>query len=365
MKSFKNQIDKKIITFVICSNGYGHCKRSLKVLNEIYKINPEINFNIISNKSKLNFLKKGLNSKIYRLKFDTYLMENEPNWLDTSSLNYSNYLSWTDEFKTNKIILSSDLVISDNNLAPLLANKRTFLMGSFLWHDIIKDDYEEAKKIREFQKKIITDYKPEIIVLESMYMDFLLEKVIVSGVPWFTKRKVTKKEKIYNKILVTSGGTEQLDDIFLNLTERLATINSTKQIFLDTKLYKKFKISNSDEFLNVQLFDFTEECFIAIDIIICRPGIGILTDCVSYLIPLIAIYDNKNIEIIHNAKKVKSLGLGIAIKVKGNFIEEDQLQKINCFLDLNETHKMHHQNLLNQKINGHQDAAHKILNAIA
>ncbi len=291
-------------------------------------------------------------------------MENEPNWLENSTLNYSEFLKWANGFRDSKIILNSDLVVSDNYAVPLLANKHTLLMGSFLWSDIIQNEVEDIRKIKAFQEKIITQNKTEMIALNGMYMDSLQKKANIFSVPWFTQRRVEKKKRSYNKILVTSGGTEQLDDVFLNLIERLSSINTSKGIFLDSKLYKKFKIIGSNKFLNVKLFDFTDECFKSLDVIICRPGIGILTDCVSYLIPSVVIYNNKNLEIAHNANKVEVIGVGRAIEINDDFISEEQLQEINSFLDLKEAHSMCHQNLLKQKINGHQDAAHKIINTM-
>ena len=54
-------IKTKKLGFFISSNGYGHIKRSLIVINEINKIDPNLHFLIFCNKSKLNYLQKSLN----------------------------------------------------------------------------------------------------------------------------------------------------------------------------------------------------------------------------------------------------------------------------------------------------------------
>ena len=67
------------------------------------------------------------------------------------------------------------------------------------------------------------------------------------------------------------------------------------------KLFKKINIFNE----RVRLFSFTDNDFIKLNAIVCRPGIGILTDCIKYNIPPIAIDDNTNLEISNNALKVE------------------------------------------------------------
>ena len=354
----------KILTFIICSNGYGHCKRTLKVLNEIFKSALPIKYNIICSEVKANFLKQHINQGKLNLQFHTYLMDNEPNWLDPKSLHFSDYLSWNQGFKTDQIIAESDLIISDNYVEPLDAARDALLMGSFLWMDIIEQKNNETKQIVAFQRELLKRKEPKIIALETMKMDSLSTLVKVIGVPWFSERKATENSYCQNNILVTSGGTEQLDKVFLSFIERLANENENKSIFLDAKLYKKLDSTIKTVNKNIREFDFTESSFNTLDVTICRPGIGILTDCISFLIPLIVIYGNDNQEISHNANKVISKNLGIGFEVKNKSLTLEQLKEINFFLDANEKHQLIQRNMLKEKMNGHQLAAKEILNQL-
>ena len=229
----------KILTYIICSNGYGHCKRTLKVLNEIFKNALPIKYNIICNKAKVNFLEQEIHQDKFDLQFHTQLMDNEPNWLDPQSLDFSSYLAWSEGFKTDQIIAESDLIISDNYVEPLDATRNILLIGSFLWMDIIEQYNSETKKIATFQRELLKRKKTQIIALETMQMDSLSTQAEVFGVPWFSERKAIDNSSVQNKILVTSGGTEQLDKVFLAFIERLANKHKNKVIFLDSKLYKK------------------------------------------------------------------------------------------------------------------------------
>ncbi|MDC0515209.1 hypothetical protein OAN99_05275, partial [Flavobacteriaceae bacterium] len=275
----------KTLTFVICSNGYGHSKRTSKVLNEIFKSAINIKYNIICSNVKVNFLKEQINNDKLDLQFHTYLMDNEPNWLDPESLNFAAYLAWTQGFKTDKILTKSDLIVSDNYVAPLYSGRDILLMGSFLWMDLIENYNNETKQIVTFQKDLLKKKKTQIIALETMKMNSLSNYLEVFGVPWFSERKVIDKSPLHNKLLITSGGTDHLDELFINFIPRLALEHENKEIFLDTKLYRKLDSKIKTVNKNIREFDFTESSFNTLDVIICRPGIGILTDCISFLIP--------------------------------------------------------------------------------
>ena len=58
--------------------------------------------------------------------------------------------------------------------------------------------------------------------------------------------------------------------------------------------------------------------------VICRPGIGTLTDCIAGQAPIIAIYEPNNSEMAHNANRVEELGCGFDLGVNP---EEDQINK--------------------------------------
>lgn len=194
-----------------------------------------------------------------------------------------------------------------------------------------------------------------------MKMNSLSTHAKVFGVPWFSERKAIEKTSLQNKLLITSGGTNHLDKVFLNYIENFAIKHKSKEIFLDTKLYNKLNNKIKAVNKNIKAFDFTEISFNTLDVIICRPGIGILTDCISFLIPAIVIYATDNKEILHNANKIISNSLGIGFEVKSKSLTLEQSNEINFFLDAKERHQLIRKNMLKQKMDGHKFAAKKIL----
>ena len=54
---------------------------------------------------------------------------------------------------------------------------------------------------------------------------------------------------------------------------------------------------------------------------VIRPGLGMITTCVSHRIPIVALWDEEDsIEIQHLAHKVEELGIGISLNVNDDFI---------------------------------------------
>lgn len=353
----------KSISFIICSNGYGHTKRAAKVLNELIQRNLGYKLNVICNSSKISFLKSNIKSKFQSIHINTSLMDSEPNWLNSIDLNFSKYKQWSSNFAISKTILNSDLIVSDNYVTTL-GIKKTFILGSFLWLDILNDFNEESRKISQYEKKILEKYYPEMISVENMYNNSVDKLTRVFPVPWFESRKVYEKPFFFNSILVTAGGTNELDISFIKLIEKLALDNKQKKIFLDSNLYKKIKTNKKIFLPNVSEFDFTEISFKKIDAVICRPGIGILTDCMAYLIPVISVYSNKNSEIIFNAKKIVSQKIGISVELKKDFIDDYNYSIIYEYINSKSKLDTFTNQIKHQKMGGHLLAANKIINTI-
>ena len=77
-------------------------------------------------------------------------------------------------------------------------------------------------------------------------------------------------------------------------------------VSLDQSLYAA--VEHSD----FKRFDFSDNSFQQLDWIICRPGMGILTDAVQYGIPVGALYET-DAEMQHNAQRIEHLQLGLNI----------------------------------------------------
>ncbi|HAA17525.1 MAG TPA: hypothetical protein DCP28_01645, partial [Cytophagales bacterium] len=64
-----------------------------------------------------------------------------------------------------------------------------------------------------------------------------------------------------------------------------------------------------------QPFDFSPTRWRTLDAVVCRPGIGTLSDAISHGVPVLALEEPENPEMWHNAQQVKALGMGEALSL--------------------------------------------------
>lgn len=316
---------QKTISFVVCGNGYGHFKRVLSVIQEFIQVSSG---NVIINLFARGSLKKHYHNNIeatftgfknYTLNlWDTELMEDEFLLMNSSVYHYDSYERWGEALKNNIYLQQSDLIVSDNHVLPVMYYPdKTVLMGSFLWYDILNygDDQSHVKKIVDLEKSIVEKYKPEILCVEYMAMPELLRSATPVFMPWFCNevaRFTDNDAQIDGNVLVTAGGTEANDNLFIELVKILETLPYVKKIWLDSKLFLK---TEDFGFRKTNNFTFKKEDFLQLDAVFCRPGIGSLTDSVAYTIPVFAIGEVNNKEMMFNCDQVVKHGIGIGFKV--------------------------------------------------
>ncbi len=306
------------ISFIVCSNGFGHFKRVLETSLSILKFKKDVHITIFCSKKHLDLIFENINFKIpinTNISFDLNLFRYEVNFLKLNKDSYNKYVKWINVLSTNKILRDSQLIISDNQIAPLNNYKNVILMGSFIWHNLVESKDKDYKRIIALEKKLLLKNKPIIICLKNMAMDNLFKYTNPVFSPWFTskhKYQLVKKQK--KSILITGGGTKNQDSNLIKILNYILQLDEKIIIYLDNKLFKKINILNR----RVKIFSFTDNDFLKLNAIVCRPGIGILTDCIKYNIPPIAIDDNTNLEISNNAFKLERQKIGISIKIEKN-----------------------------------------------
>ena len=114
-------------------------------------------------------------------------------------------------------------------------------------------------------------------------------------------------KKSIRNILVLGGGTNILNNKLTSIIRRLINKSEYKvyssNMLLSTFLFHK----------NLIKFNFTTEEFKKIDLIIARPGLGTITDAVTYNIPILTIFESNNKEMKFNADAVSNNNFGFNI----------------------------------------------------
>ena len=261
------------IGIYVCSNGYGHFHRMLQVcahlpFHEIdihcerYQYNrfkptqDNINF-IFYNKSNIRWDRKRVGS------------------IDTSGI---------DKY---------DKVITDNLVEVLKYRPDALLSGSFLWSDIWREQYGN-NDFSDKQDEIFHDVKPRVVCNGDVVFGQLKKYQNKVDIGWGCKDNSTEDFNL-NRIVCITPSLNYTE----KYTEKFLEIRSEFQNDVDFS----FNINHTDN-----------------SMFVIRPGLGMITTCVSHRIPIVALWDeDDSIEIQHLAHKVKELGIGISLNVNDDF----------------------------------------------
>ena len=194
-----------------------------------------------------------------------------------------------------------DKVITDNLVEILKYRPDAIYSGSFLWSDIWRNKFG-SNKFSDEQDEIFNDVKP---------------KVICNGDVVFGQLKDYK-----NKVDVGWGCRDESFSYF-----DLDTIVCVPPSLNYTDKYTEKFLEIRDNFQSDFNFSFnlnhTENSMFVI-----RPGLGMITTCVSKRIPIVALWDeNDSVEIKHLAGRVEDLGLGIALNVNDDLVIPSDVTK--------------------------------------
>lgn len=221
-------------------------------------------------------------------------------------------LNWHHALGTQPALIEADLVLSDNLPQILHHRKDALLMGSFLWSDILGSAYADHPVVKAFvreEEELLQAHRPHMICVGDMVMDRVNENTKAVKMPWFCTKDESSRHHEKNKLhlALLGGATESLTNILLELARELVSDHSIT-VYLPAPLLKE-----TDGVAGIKLFDFSPQAFRQMNAIVCRPGIGTLTDCVCYGLPVIALLEPDNVEMAHNARRVESLGIGVSI----------------------------------------------------
>lgn len=355
---------KKSILFLVCPNGLGHFRRVLSIVEDLLRV-PDLDIQIVCSKNqfqKKHFWDFEAGHKPHLVKWHIRQFPEETTWQKHPSVyQFSNYQRWIKNLENEDIFQKVDLVISDNLVGILAARSDAWLMGSFLWFDILETAFPtetEIKAIVKEEQKLLQKCQPPMLCVQDAAMPTLNKWVKPQKLPWFTDRIEAKESSTFNnfksKILITGGNTESIFKTLITLVDLLQD-TSNLNIYLDGKLFQHFNKADNN---SITPFSFSEKDFRQLSLVVCRPGIGILTDCVKYGTPVLALWEKNNKEMNYNARLVRNLGIGKTID-KADVLELSQT--INEMLEVKNSN-LYRQNLLKLQTGGTKAAANIILN---
>ena len=298
----------KIIGLIASNNGLGHARRLLNLSSGFLKAGQSIKLFV----SRDQIIK--LSSELAKMNLDLKLIEIEsygidgPVWFKRGLLVLEPPLDVVDE------IAGCDFIISDNLTWPFKYNKNMALFGHFTWHDYWQRtrNFKEIKSLEIFEQ----DYENlRNIPLAFQIKDFLLEPRN------FGENMMIKLPRYHSDILADKNKNETTD-IWLSQ----GTTNLLDKSALSLNLLKDLGITERET------YEFAESTGKP-RLVLGRPGLGTIRDCLAMGIPFLPIWDKMDPELNSNVNHLVDLGLfphnllgEMKLKDKiDNFLEQEQI----------------------------------------
>ena len=344
-------IKLKTIGFFVCSNGFGHFKRSLRIAQEIIKINDLVYLELFCTKNQIDnhqnwFLFKNLNQSN---KINFVITSDNLKISYDSNISFSFDANFFESYK--KKIKNYDIVLSDNLSHILKIRHDTILIGSFLWSNALKITDSNYYSFKKSEISLLNKYKPNMIAVRGFAMTSVKEYTNPIYIDWpVLNAKTNTIKKSLRNILVIGGGTNIINDKLSFILNKLL-VNENFNIHTSKGLS-----AHKSNLKHLNIFNFNENEFNKIDIIIARAGMGTLTDCVKYGIPILGISESDNFEIKYNCEMIEKYNYGL--NISNNY--KNILEIINN-INNSEIYTSFQKSLKKAKKNGITQAADYIL----
>ena len=223
--------------------------------------------------------------------------------------------AWEDRLAQLPELKTADFVLSDNLPGILRFRPDACLMGSFLWGDLLASKHmnsAEVQKYASYERDVLTRHKPPMVCVDALAMpavDELCEKIGVGFMCPDAFLADSSDEIRRKQVAVLVGATAalapELPSLFENLLETVDGPILTSQNL----------IREQDKHIakHLRAFGFTSRDYAACSLVVCRPGVGTITECLAQSTPMVTLHESGNEEMEHNSLVLEKLGVGINI----------------------------------------------------
>lgn len=272
------------IGIVVCTNGYGHIRRQSIVAREL--ISKGNNVTIYFPRASLEQISPDLVDCC--CDFNTRTASSD--WIKGEAQSWINTIGSLSEF---------DVVISDNLLDVLSLRPDAIISGSFFWHKTL----DLAETVTEHQESLLSECKPTIVSNRYFSPPYIKSTKNFRPIGFIKDKrsnqrgnKTTRGKTALLSIGMGRSESEILMQSYVTdvLTEQSQNFQKFEKIYIERRIYKE---SLPDNFVRAR---FDEKMFNDLDVVIGRPGIGLVSECVTRNIDYVSILEESNAEMVFN-----------------------------------------------------------------
>ena len=221
-------------------------------------------------------------------------------------------------------LATARLVISDNLVGVLGYRGDAFLVGSFLWGDVLQTAHPASFHVRAFAEQeavLLERHRPPMICLRDIAMPAVMAQTAPVTVDWMCEHPIAapRARPRIPRLGLLGGASGAADALLARLAKALAATGRFELALPST--------------LNAAVpgavpFGHRREDYAALSLAICRSGIGTVTSCITEGVPMIAIHEGRcNPELEHVGSRLDALG--VAIHAGADPSDEDVLNAVD------------------------------------
>ena len=284
------------IALITCDHGLGHVRRAILTAQKFSQKSKKITL-FCPEKSALKLSKY--------IDFPDNLVINDFS-TNTSPFLFAQPLSTVTNWLEKLPSLDSyDSIVSDNLPEILSIRPDAILQAQFFWHKVLPD---MDKDYYFFCEDLIERYSPTTLGCALFSMEYIKNMVNYVPMPIYKLPQLTSYASNLeiprkSNLLISAGSTFAAIQVFQELVNTYISEknNSYHTIYIDRNLLPR---TYPDW---IKPADYSQSMFLSLKSAICRPGLGIISDLITFGIIPKPLYESGNQEMIHNAKVLGKL----------------------------------------------------------
>lgn len=329
-----------LVSALVAANGLGHYRRTLSVLFELRRRQSGLQVHVLCPQWQIDAMMNWRLSQEFWSQKNTFHVDGVAQsgvvWSPAVG-SYSNgcLISWEDQLHEITALKRADIILSDNLTGILTYRPDAILLGSFLWSDVLGEAYPNNPDVAQFvdhERGLLRQHAPNMICVGDAVMPGVVAQTKSVPVGWMCENVDNSEpsdDEGSDTIAVIGSASGHASDRLVTVIKALLEVGKWR-IAITERLAKAGRFELNDR---VRRFGFTQEDFRSCQAIICRPGMGIVTDCVAYGVPIISVHEVNNLEMVHIGNRIADLGIGWNISVDDSCESDDISDAIQNILE--------------------------------
>ena len=276
---------------LVCDHGLGHLRRCALMAKEREKTGEHVT--LFASRDSVERLQRAVPS-IAGLTVSDLSTRTTP---ERFMKGLPRVIEWLDRLPD---LDGFDTVICDNLPEILARRPHAIISAQFFWHDVIEG---ASREYAEYCEELLERHKPTVIGCEPFAMDAVrrqpgFQPVGLYQIPELVAAAKASPMEHQTDLLVTGGTTtvvrEQLQEVINDLLQNRP--GEYQRVHVEPELLPE----NAPDWM--VRADFSVEMYCRLKAAVCRPGLGVVTDLLTVGAQVLAVYEENNDEMCHNAR---------------------------------------------------------------